>query len=82
MRRALCWKNKFDFIDGAIPISVEFDPSYNAWNFRNMLVHSWIMNLVEEPIAQSLHLLWLKWTYHLIHAIERMDFLITLVSAL
>jgi len=54
MRRALGGKNKFDFVDGSIPILTEFDPSFKAWNRCNMLVHSWIMNSVEDSIAQSI----------------------------
>jgi len=33
---------------------MEFDPSFNAWNHCNMLIHSWIMNSVETSIAQSI----------------------------
>ncbi|GAU46782.1 hypothetical protein TSUD_351810 [Trifolium subterraneum] len=54
MRRALGAKNKFDFVDGSIPIPDPFDPSFKAWSRCNMLVHSWIMNSVEESIAQSI----------------------------
>ena len=54
MRRALGAKNKFDFVDGSIPVPTEFDPSFKAWNRCNMLIHSWIMNSVEEAIAQSI----------------------------
>ena len=54
MRRALGGKNKFDFVDGSIPVPTDFDPNFKAWNRCNMLVHSWIMNSVEESIAQSI----------------------------
>ncbi|MCI15435.1 hypothetical protein A2U01_0036573 [Trifolium medium] len=54
MRRALGAKNKFDFVDGTIPVPIPFDPSYKAWSRCNMLVHSWIMNSVKESIAQSI----------------------------
>lgn len=40
MRRALGGKNKFDFVDGSIPVAAEFDPSFKAWNRCDMLVHS------------------------------------------
>ncbi|PNX71970.1 retrovirus-related Pol polyprotein from transposon TNT 1-94 [Trifolium pratense] len=54
MRRPLGAKNKFDFVDGTIPVPNPFDPSYKAWCRCNMLIHSWIMNSVEESIAQSI----------------------------
>jgi hypothetical protein len=54
MRRAIGAKNKFDFVDGTIQVPVPFDPSYKAWSRCNMLVHSWIMNSVEESIAKSI----------------------------
>jgi hypothetical protein len=55
MRRALGAKNKFDFVNGTIEVPVDdFDPSYKAWCRCNMLVHSWIMNSVEDSIAQSI----------------------------
>ncbi|MCI07650.1 retrovirus-related pol polyprotein from transposon TNT 1-94, partial [Trifolium medium] len=54
MRRALGAKNKFDFVDGMISIPNPFDPSYKAWCRCNMLIHSWIMNSVEDSIAQSI----------------------------
>jgi hypothetical protein len=54
MRRALGAKNKYDFVDGTIPVPDSFDPSFKAWTRCNMLIHSWIMNSVEDSIAQSI----------------------------
>ncbi|CAJ2656892.1 unnamed protein product [Trifolium pratense] len=54
MRRALGGKNKFEFVDGSIPIPTDFDPNFKAWNHCNMLIHSWILNSVDESIASSL----------------------------
>lgn len=54
MRRALGAKNKFEFVDGTIPIPTPFEPSYKAWSRCNMLIHSWLMNSVSESIAQSI----------------------------
>ncbi|MCH84304.1 retrovirus-related pol polyprotein from transposon TNT 1-94 [Trifolium medium] len=54
MRRALGAKNKYDFVDGTILVPDQFDPSYKAWSRCNMLVHSWLMNSVEDSIAQSI----------------------------
>ncbi|GAU22921.1 hypothetical protein TSUD_326940 [Trifolium subterraneum] len=54
MRRALGVKNKYDFVDGTIPVPTPFDPSFKAWSRCNMIVHSWIMNSVEESIAKSI----------------------------
>lgn len=55
MRRALGAKNKFDFVDGTIPVPIDdFDPSLKAWTRCNMLIHSWLMNSVSESIGQSI----------------------------
>ena len=51
MRRALGAKNKFEFVDGSIPIPDSFDPSYKAWSRCNMIIHSWILNSVSESIG-------------------------------
>lgn len=52
MCRALVNKNKFDFFYGSIPIPTNFDHNFKAWIHCNMLVHSWVMNFVEDSIAQ------------------------------
>ncbi|MCI45708.1 polynucleotidyl transferase ribonuclease H fold, partial [Trifolium medium] len=31
MRRALGGKNKFEFVDGSIPVPTDFDPNFKAW---------------------------------------------------
>jgi len=55
MRRALGEKMKFEFVDGSIsPIFDEFDPLFRAWNWCNMLVHSWLVSSVSPSIAQSI----------------------------
>ena len=54
MRHALGAKNKFEFVDGSIPIPGSFDPSYKAWSRCNMIIHSWIVNLVSQSIGQSI----------------------------
>jgi len=54
MQRTLGAKNKFGFVDGSIPVPMEFDPSFKAWNRCSMLIHSWIMNSMEESIPQSI----------------------------
>lgn len=51
MRRALGARNKYDFVDGLIPVPTEFDPSFKAWNRCNMLIHSWIMNSVQHALT-------------------------------
>jgi len=58
MRRALCGKMKFEFVDGTIPPVIDdFDPSFRAWIRCNMLVHSWILNSVDSSISQSIVLM-------------------------
>jgi hypothetical protein len=54
MRRALGGKNKFEFVDGSIEVSSDFDPNFKAWNRCNNLIHSWILNSVDDSISQSL----------------------------
>ncbi|KAK2390516.1 putative mitochondrial protein [Trifolium repens] len=54
MRRALGGKNKFEFVDGSIEVPTEFDPNFKAWNRCNNLVHSWILNSMDDSISQSL----------------------------
>nr|KYP51705.1 hypothetical protein KK1_026473 [Cajanus cajan] len=54
MRCALGAKNKFEFVDGSIPIPSTFDPSYKSWNRCNMIIHSWIVNSVVKSIGQSI----------------------------
>lgn len=54
MRRALGGKNKFEFVDGTIEVPDSFDPSFKAWSSCNMLIQSWIVNSVAEPIGQSI----------------------------
>lgn len=54
MRRALGGKLKLDFIDGSIQVpTYDFDPPFGTWNGCNMLVNSWFLNSVSEPISQS-----------------------------
>lgn len=54
MKCALISKNKWKSIDGSIPVPDRFDPSYDAWERCNNLIHSWIINSVSPPIAQSI----------------------------
>ena len=54
MKRALGAKNKLAFIDGTIPIPDIDDLNRCAWERCNCLVHSWILNSVTSPIAQTI----------------------------
>lgn len=54
MRRTLVARNKIDFVDGSVEVPESFHPSYKSWNRCNMIVHSWIMNLVVESISQGI----------------------------
>ena len=54
MKKALIGKNKFKFVDGSIEKPDSFDPSYDAWERCNNMVHSWIINFVSSSIAESL----------------------------
>lgn len=53
MRRVLISKNKYKFVDGTFPVPAAHDPTYEAWERCNNLIHTWIMNSVSPPIAQS-----------------------------
>ncbi|MCI81377.1 hypothetical protein A2U01_0102650, partial [Trifolium medium] len=54
MRRALGAKNKLAFIDGSMPVPDFDDLNRRAWERCNHLIHSWIINSVSDPIAQTL----------------------------
>lgn len=54
MRKALLNKNKMKFIDGSLPKPDRFDPTFEAWEKCNNLVHTWIMNSASPNIAQSI----------------------------
>ena len=53
MKKALIGKNKFKFVNGSIPVPDSFDPSYDAWERCNNMVHSWLINSVSPSIAES-----------------------------
>lgn len=54
MQRALGAKNKLAFIDGSITVPDSTDLNSAAWERCNYLIHSWILNSVSEPIAQTI----------------------------
>lgn len=54
MRKALLNKNKICFIDGSLPKPYRFDPTFEAWEKCNNLVHTWIMNSVSPNIAHNI----------------------------
>lgn len=54
MKKVLIVKNKFKFVDGSLMAPDSFDPSGEAFERCNNLVHSWILNSVSPSIAQSI----------------------------
>lgn len=54
MQRALGAKNKLPFINGTLPVPDIDDLNRNAWEQCNHLVHSWLINLVSDSIAQTI----------------------------
>lgn len=54
MKRTLISNNKWKLLDGSIVVLDRFDPSYNAWERCNNLIHSWIVNSIIPSIAYSL----------------------------
>lgn len=53
MKKALMGKGKFRFVDGSPKVSDCFDPTYDAWECCNDIVHSWIINSVSPSIVES-----------------------------
>lgn len=51
MKCALISKNKYKFVDGTIQVPNAFDPSYEAWERCNSLIHSWILRLLSPSIS-------------------------------
>lgn len=49
-----CPKNKLSFVDGSIQAPNLLDLNIVAWERCSYLVHSWILNSVIEPIAQTI----------------------------
>nr|KYP44652.1 hypothetical protein KK1_033863 [Cajanus cajan] len=54
MKRSLISKNKFKFVNGSLPATSTFDPSFDAWERCNNLVLSWILNSVDPILSQSI----------------------------
>jgi hypothetical protein len=54
MKRALGAKNKSRFIDGSLRVPEIADLNRIPWERCNHLIHSWIINSVTPPIAQTL----------------------------
>lgn len=53
MKKALIGKGKYCFVYGSLPPPDRFDPTYDAWERCNDIVHSWIINSVSPSIAES-----------------------------
>lgn len=54
MQRVLGAKNKLVFIDASIPVPDLLDLNRSAWERCNYLLHSWFLNSVTPPIAQTI----------------------------
>lgn len=52
MRKALVSKKKYKFVDGSLPKPDPFDPTFDAWERCNDIVHSWIVNSVSSQLTQ------------------------------
>lgn len=56
VHRALGAKMMFDFLDGSILLPKDsFNLSFCAWNRCNMLIHSCIMDSVDDSISQLIY---------------------------
>jgi len=53
MQRVLGAKNKLVFINGSVSIPDLEDLNRDAWERCNHLIHSWLINYVSPPIAQT-----------------------------
>ncbi|XP_019416439.1 PREDICTED: uncharacterized protein LOC109327737 [Lupinus angustifolius] len=54
MRRALCSKNKYKFIDGSITTPEQDDPSFDMWDRCNTMIISWIIRCLSPTTTQSI----------------------------
>lgn len=54
MTIALESKNKWSFIDGSLPRPDESEPIYRIWNRCNSMVKSWLLNVVNQEIYDSI----------------------------
>lgn len=54
MTIALESKNKWSFIDGSLPRPSESDSIYKIWNRCNSMVKSWLLNVVDQEIYDSI----------------------------
>ncbi|XP_020890917.1 uncharacterized protein LOC110230933 [Arabidopsis lyrata subsp. lyrata] len=54
MTIALESKKKWSFIDGSLPRPAESEPVYKIWNRCNSMVKSWLLNVVNQEIYDSI----------------------------
>ncbi|KAG7584438.1 Ribonuclease H-like superfamily [Arabidopsis suecica] len=54
MTIALESKNKWSFIDGSLPRPAESEPIFKIWNRCNSMVKSWLLNVVNQEIYDSI----------------------------
>lgn len=54
MHMALVYKDKWSFIDGTLPRSDESDSLFKLWNRCNTMAKSWILNVVDQEIYDSI----------------------------
>ena len=48
----ICGKGKFGYLDGSISQSEPTDPSFPVWDINNSMVMSWILNSMDNSIAE------------------------------
>lgn len=54
MKHALISKNKWKFLDGSLPMPDRFDPSFDAWERCNNIIHSWLVSSIAASIPPSI----------------------------
>ena len=48
----ICGKGKFGYLNGSISQPEPTDPSFPAWDINNSMVMSWILNSMDNSIAE------------------------------
>ncbi|KAK4285644.1 hypothetical protein QN277_002314 [Acacia crassicarpa] len=58
MTVALMSKNKFQFVDGTLPVLATSDPLFQTWQCCNTMVLTWLLRSISPSISQSV--IWLN----------------------
>ena len=48
----ICGKGKFGYLNGSLPRPDSYDPSFSVWDINNSMVMSWLINSMDNSIAE------------------------------